>query len=247
MRPFLAVAALAALAGCFTAYEGTAADDGLGAPVQCEVAADCVLAGPSCCDCPSYATPASSGWLETCANVDCTPPTDGTCAPLTAECQAGTCVAVCAPTTCDTACPTGYAPDASGCLTCACAPTSAPAACLLDTDCVQVPADCCGCARGGADTAVPAAEADTHVMNLGCPANPGEVPCPEVTTCAADVGPRCILGQCVLGDSSLGPPPLPPGACGRADLPACPAGQACVINQDPAGNPLGVGVCTPVP
>ena len=110
-----------------------------------------------------------------------------------------------------------------------------------------MPADCCGCARGGADTAVPAAEADAYVMGLGCPANPGEVPCPEVTTCAADVGPRCILGQCVLGDSSLGPPPLPPGACGRADLPACPAGQACVINQDPAGNPLGVGVCTPVP
>lgn len=241
------LAIAAAVSGCVGMYEDAATAGEGDAPGQCQVDVDCVLAGPSCCDCPTYATPVDSGWLETCGNVDCVPPTDGSCAPLVARCDHGACVAACAPVTCDTSCPAGYAADASGCLTCACAGGGAPAQCQLDTDCVQVHADCCGCARGGVDTAVPLAEAAAYTAALGCPADPTQVACPEVSTCAPDVGPRCIAGQCQLGDSSLGPPMLPPGACGRDDLPPCPTGQVCQLNADPAGNPLGVGVCVPAP
>ncbi|MEZ4402857.1 MAG: hypothetical protein R3B06_22745 [Kofleriaceae bacterium] len=248
MRAVLAsLVCLLATAGCFTAAEATGAGDDLAPAGACLEDTDCVLAGPTCCDCPTYATSVASGWADSCANVGCQPPTNGTCAPLAARCEAGACVVACAPTTCDLACPAGFATDASGCLQCACAPTTAPAACALDTDCVQVPDDCCGCARGGRDTAVPTDQAGAHVAALGCPADPGQVPCPEVTTCDPTAGPRCVEGQCQLAPPSSAPPPLPDDACGRDDLQPCPPGQVCTINQDPEAGPQGVGVCTPAP
>ncbi|MBK9037422.1 MAG: hypothetical protein IPL61_40295 [Myxococcales bacterium] len=244
----LVVLALAlAAAACPASYQASELGDDLVPTAGCVIDDDCVLAGPSCCDCPSYATGVDSGWLETCANVACTPPTDGSCAPLVARCQAGTCMAECAPMSCDLSCATGFAADESGCLTCACAENGAPAGCTLDTDCVEVPADCCGCARGGRDTAVLASEVDGFVGALNCPPNMADVPCPDVSTCVAGEAPQCVFGQCQLTTAGAPPPMLPPGACGRPDLPPCPDGEVCLINQDPGAGPLGLGVCSPTP
>ncbi len=245
MRLLLALLVATSAAGCFSARDAAeSGDDDLPFEV-CAFDTDCVLAGPSCCECPTYATSVTSGWLDICGNVDCTPPTDGSCAPLVARCDRGACVAECAPQACDLSCPTGFAVDATGCVTCACAGSSPPPQCAIDDDCVAVPADCCGCARGGRDTAVPRAEAESYLGGLGCPLDASEVPCPDVSTCDAAAVPRCVTGQCQLGVTSQAPPQLPPGACGRPELPPCPADQLCVINQDPDANPLGVGVCTP--
>lgn len=252
---------LAAAAGCL----GLAADTREGAddddPIlgRCAVDQDCVLAGPSCCDCPSYALPTASGWGDTCANIDCSggvdagvPGTDAGmpsgfpsgCAPLVARCELGVCLAACAPIACETTCGFGFAMDATGCLTCACNDAPNAPTCLEDTDCVQVPADCCGCARGGTDTAVPRASVADHEDGLGCPPDPAMRPCPDVSTCDPSRVPRCLEQQCVL----LGPndPPWtapPAGACGRPDLPACPAGQVCVLNRSAEAGMLGLGIC----
>ncbi len=241
----LAVAALAlgalalATGGCVTARDGAVApEDGTSA---CLTDGDCVLAGPSCCACPTYALPVASGFADACAGVEC--PMQGSCAPLVARCDTGTCMAACAPVACDLVCAGGFAIDATGCLACACAGEPGADECTVAVDCARAPADCCGCDRGGLDVAVPVSRLAEHLAGLMCG---GAEACPGVSTCATGAEPACQLGRCVLVPGAANPGP-PPGACGRPELPPCPAGQVCRINDSDLANPLRVGVCRPAP
>ena len=247
MRPLLFVL-LVALAGCFGALDSRAAteDDGDGGGSgsgmggasfeECRFADDCVPAGPKCCDCPTHAVPVDDPAQKACENVDCPLPTCGS--PMEAACEGGKCVLVCSPVACDSAsCADGFATDANGCLTCQCAiPTSTE--CNADNQCARVRADCCGCALGGNDTAVPAGSVTAWEQQLMCPANPS---CPEVNTCAPDLAARCVAGECTLVAGLL-----PPNACGRPDLPACPQGEVCTVNASDPATMQGVGVCLPL-
>jgi hypothetical protein len=136
--------------------------------------------------------------------------------------------------TCSTSCASGYAIDpATGCLSCTCAAIASPT-CSADSDCVRTRADCCGCAHGGQDTAVPASDQASFDASLDCPSDPT---CPSTDSCAADLSPRCIEGACELA------PATPANACGSGNLPACPSGQQCTINVDATASAQGVGVC----
>lgn len=253
--PLSLAALLAVAAGCpgasgeeRTADEGDGAGGdqgggGAGSPegVECELASDCVAAGSTCCECPAFAVPASSGYEEGCADVACDPAPTG-CSLTEPACQGGRCALVCSPLVTDTVCDTGFARDDFGCLldTCAAAPGDG-AECEGDGDCVQVPADCCGCALGGADTAVPAGSEDEYHDSLACPPDPA---CPGVDVCDPGAAPRCITGVCQLVASPDGD-----GAgsvlCGTADSPSCPEGQVCVLNHPdaPDATQAGAGSC----
>jgi len=248
MRPVLAAASLAlALAGGACSLgsqdtEPTTVNPGSGsgsAALECETAADCVGAAATCCECPSYALPAGSGWGSSCGQVQCDPAPS--CDEVAPACDQGACVLACQPVSCDLSCATGFAVDAAGCQVCACAAAPPGATCAVDTDCARVPADCCGCARGGADTAVPADQAGDFVASLGCDASSDA--CPDVDVCVPDAAPRCVDGTCALVDPNAPTPMLPAGACGRPDLPACPDGQTCVLNASSDAAGAGVGVC----
>jgi len=247
------------LTGCHTASDQAngAIDPNPGggggsAPAECATAADCTLAGPSCCVCPTYALPVSSGWDQSCEDVTCnTPAADCPSAPA---CDNGLCVLMCTPVACDgaTQCDAGFAREDAGCLTCSCAAGTdpqAPAGCTGDADCVEVPADCCGCARGGADTAVPASEADSFGNSLGCT---GSATCPERDVCDPAATVRCVGGSCQLapapgggGAPPDGGPISSPQACGGADLAPCPTGEACVVNDPDAPAGSNLGICRP--
>jgi hypothetical protein len=229
--------ALLLLAGCqtFTAKvdDMPVGDNGPNpnGSVECNVDMECELAGAKCCDCPTYAAPLDDPTVRACADVNC--PLSSCPANVRAACHGGACVLACLATTCDQSCAFGFQLDATGCLDCACAaaPTSG---CNIDSDCVRVAADCCGCAHGGNDTAVLASDAASYEQALMCPAAPT---CPDPASCAPDLMARCIAGACQLA------PPTPAGACGRPDLPACPPGTMCTINGSDASTQQGVGVC----
>jgi hypothetical protein len=242
---FVVLVALAS--GCGQAFDagGALPDDDRGsggeAPAaECTAAEDCVLAAATCCECPSFAVPADSDYADACDAVACPPPVD--CPAVEATCGAAGCELSCSPVVTAQTCPAGFERDALGCLIDVCAASgdgSAPAACTVAADCVKVAADCCGCARGGDDTAVAAAEADDFTASLGCT---GAESCPEVDTCEAGAEPTCVAGRCALVDSD-GDGQLV-AFCGTPDYPACPAGTACVLNgtsKDAAA--LGVGSC----
>lgn len=239
MRVALVLLAIA-LAGC-----PSSADEPLGAPgdrdnygsapLGCAIDDDCVPAAATCCDCPAFAAHVDEPATRACTGVVC--PTT-TCADnVRAACDDGTCVLACISMACPTACANGYQMDATGCLSCACA---APASdgCSVDTDCVETRADCCGCASGGENTAVLATEQAAFDAALGCTASPV---CPGVDVCDAGAVPTCVQGRCEL----LATGALPPQACGRPDLPPCPAGTVCTVNVDPTATQQGVGVCGP--
>jgi hypothetical protein len=191
--------------------------------------------------CPTFALPASSGWGGACSQTACDP--QPSCAEVAPACDHGTCVLACAPVACDLSCAGGFAVDAAGCQMCACAEAgNAPPECNVDGDCARVPADCCGCANGGTDTAIPATDVAAHQAALMCPPQPA---CPGVDVCEPGVGAHCDAGHCTLGDPPTTGPQLPAGACGRADLPACPAGLVCRLNTSAAAEMAGVGVCAP--
>ena len=201
---------------------------------------DCALAGASCCACPSFAVAANDPGLKSCGTINCPPmPADSCPNNLRAACVGGSCALACRPMACGTTCAGGFASDANGCLLCECLQPG-PDACVQDGDCVEVKADCCGCAHGGADTAVLAAQASAYEASLGCPSSPQ---CPNQNVCSFGAVARCAAGQCTLEAPSA----LPPGACGRTDLPACPAGQVCTVNASPDADRQGVGVCAPPP
>ncbi len=240
---------LAVLAGCPSRAANELTADGYGGdddrnpggsePAMCARDADCVLAGSHCCDCKTFAVSASDPTVKACAGVVCPgDPTGATCPQgARAACVERACEVVCEPLACDSSCEGGYATDPStGCLSCACAGSPTLSGCMRDSDCVQTRADCCGCAAGGADTAVLASERDAFDAQLACPTAPL---CPGTNTCDPAAEPRCIGGQCQLTASSP-----PPNACGRPDLPPCPAGTVCTVNTEPDANEQGVGVCT---
>jgi hypothetical protein len=76
--------------------------------------------------------------------------------------------------------------------------------------------------------------------------------CPGVNVCDPDVVARCIGGACTLAepaaDDGEDPDPSPDGPyCGSPDLPPCPPGEVCVLN-DPAAmdaSAAGLGSCQP--
>ena len=242
----LVVAVVVALGGCeLTAAEGALdpGDDDAGEVPECATAADCVLAATTCCGCGEYAMP-DIGLADSCDDVECPDPDPSLeCPGLVAACVDGVCTAACEPAACDLVCPDGFAADAAGCLSCACGSgPPEPPECTVDTDCVEVPADCCGCARGGADTAVPVAEAGAFGESLRCPSDPGDAACPEVDVCDPALSARCEQGRCTLSDGTgedLAP------TCGHPDLPPCPEGTVCVLNADDDASTQGLGSCQP--
>jgi hypothetical protein len=214
---------------------GSGSGGGMGAAPECAADSHCVPAGPKCCDCPTHAVPAFDPDAKACSEVVCGPMQCGS--PMQAECKQGHCVLDCAPVACALEmCDEGFETDGNGCLTCNCA-VPAMNECTLDSDCVRVREDCCGCAMGGDDTAVPASQAAAYEASLGCPPSPS---CPGPNTCAPDLAARCVQGQCSLVTGAL-----PANACGRADLPECPMGETCIVNFDDQATMHGVGVCLP--
>lgn len=236
----LFVMLVAALAGCSAGGAGDkvlagtdsgSGGGGEGAIPECSADSDCATAGLKCCDCPTYAVPARDPAVNACMGVTCPA---STCPDnVRAACTGGQCVLACKPLACGLTCADAYMIDATGCEECACAAPTA-GACASDGDCVRVRADCCGCAGGGADTAVASGDAAAHDAALMCPSNPS---CTGVDTCAADLAPACVQGACELVS------PLPAGACGRPDLMACPQGQICTLNADAGATDRGLGVC----
>jgi hypothetical protein len=238
MRSLLLVVALAACqAGALGADQlgsgsgnGSGSGEG-GAPIECASDIDCTLAAAKCCDCPTFAVPANDPAHKACGGITCPAPTPADRCPknVTASCVAGACVLECASFAATGSCPGGYALDPTGCLEDACATVTQPQ-CSANTDCVRTRADCCGCQRGGTDTAVPALDAAAFDAGLGCSSSPT---CPGNDTCAPNLAPRCIEGACELTT------PLPANACTGT----CPGTQRCMLNVDPTATMQGVGVC----
>ncbi len=216
-------------------------DDGMTDPVgetvggRCVADVDCRPAASTCCECPTFAVAASDPIATACTGVMC--PSAPTCAAaVAAVCEQGLCALACEPMACSATYDQGYALDASGCLTCAPAsPVADASGCAIDSDCVETRADCCGCAAGGVDTAVLVGTEAAFDANLACDPHSA---CPAISTCQADAAPRCVQGRCALLAG-----PTPANACGGANLPACPAGQACTVNLDRDATDRGLGVC----
>jgi hypothetical protein len=206
---------------------GGGSGSGQGTNVECAIDADCALAAAKCCDCPTFAVPLTDPAHRACEGISC--PVSSCPMNARATCSGGACVLACAPVACQLACAQGYAIDPTGCLECACADIPAPA-CTGDSDCVRTRADCCGCARGGADTAVAAGDQPAFDANLACPTDPQ---CPGGDTCAAGTAPACIEGACQLVTAA------PANACSGA----CAGGQQCVLNSDADATMHGLGVC----
>jgi hypothetical protein len=201
------------------------------APNECVADTDCVLAASTCCECPTFALPAFANQAA-CGDVGCPP---STCADnVIATCQNQTCTLACKPLECDLSCPIGFVTDATGCLECACAQPQ-PNGCTHDTDCADIPADCCGCANGGEDIAILATDAATYTSGLSCPASPV---CPGTDTCPAGVMPSCVQGRCEL----LTPADLTP-QCGLPTDQPCPTGTVCMINAVDTATARAVGAC----
>jgi hypothetical protein len=226
MRTLVLALAAVALAACQQSLASPSTKGDGFAPAECSEDRECVAAAATCCDCPTFAVRAADPAQRACGSVMC--PMNQCPNNVQAACRSGACTLVCAQLACPTTCATGYAMDADGCLACTCA-EPAPDGCTSDGDCVRVRADCCGCDHGGEDTAVAAVDA-------AAPA------CPSMNPCDPSAAPHCLAGHCELSDPSA---TLPPGACGRPDLPACPAGSVCVINGNGSADMQGVGVCTP--
>ena len=210
----------------------------------CALDSDCQLVASSCCECPSYALPAGDSAPDACVDVGCQP--EDSCPVVEAACDGGTCVMRCAPVVCELSCAAGFVADALGCLTCACAENSDPgvAVCASDPECVQVAADCCGCAQGGADIAVHIDQVASHLEALDCTGAPA---CPGLDSCDPSLQPRCAAGSCQLLESAIDAPAGPEGDgwCGRPGLQPCPQGTVCVLNDSQANDATlaGVGIC----
>jgi hypothetical protein len=230
------VALLVAMAACShgSGNATTVGPEGSGTRVECSQHSECVGAGVTCCDCPTFAVPASDASHQACEGVRC--PYKHCPRNVRPACDEGRCILACVAMECRLPCLFGFATDASGCLTCACAFPDLPG-CTQAADCVRVRADCCGCERGGHDTAVLQRDASEHDADLHCPVMPQ---CPAANTCDDAETPQCIQSRCVLTTAAS----LPANACGRFDLPACPVGQVCVVNgPDAAAHAAGLGVC----
>jgi hypothetical protein len=237
---FIVFAALV-LAACPAAYDRSPAapPEDPGAQLACDSDDQCRPAAATCCECPTYATRVDDPVAAVCDDVDC-PATmcedavEAVCDPVV-----GACALRCKPTTCGITCASGYEISDAGCLTCSCAGTNTTTTvCSVDTDCVRTSGDCCGCANGGVDVAIHVADLAAFRDGLAMMCN-DITGCPGVDSCDASLQPACVSGACALL------PPLPPNACGRSDLPACPTGLTCVLNANDQAQLYGVGTCEP--
>ncbi len=239
------------LTACFGSASGLEAfDDDPANPIpgdnppgfECSFAEDCVLAGPTCCDCPTFAIPVDDPKAQACEPVECDNDTSTCATNVEPACTAGRCEMACAPLTC-LECPNGYITEPNDCLSCTCAPPpSSSPKCMVDQDCVRVREDCCGCDQGGEDTAVAVSDAAAFDQSLGCSSSsqcPGQGNVSD-PTCGSEFEARCVGGSCALLKAAM-----PADACGRADLPDCAAGQTCRINVDLDASQYGLGVCRP--
>jgi hypothetical protein len=205
-----------------------------GPAAECAADSDCVLAAARCCDCPTFAMPVDPA-TDICAGVTCPMPGPSCPANIHAACEQAQCAIACDIAACDQQCSDGFMIDSNGCATCSCFAVS-DRTCTASSDCAEVPADCCGCALGGSDTAVPTGDVASWEAGLDCPPSPS---CPGVTTCDPGASPSCVQGACALA------PALPANACGRPDLAPCAAGMVCALNADPQATAQGVGICVP--
>lgn len=69
-------------------------------------------------------------------------------------------------------------------------------ACKIDGDCLEVPADCCGCENGGKSTAANRRFKGYFAENRAKECR--NVACLTINVCEEGVKPRCVQGQCVL-------------------------------------------------
>lgn len=255
LRSALWITLAALAAGCPTNSASELADgdddDSLGIN-ECEIAADCVPAGATCCECPTFALAAASGWEQSCGDVDCADPDYAAECPQTeTSCEAGECALRCEPVECALECDS-FDVDSFGCLTCSCGPEGPPVdvECEVDDECVRAPADCCGCENGGVDTAVPANALAAFEADLDCDPSPM---CPGVDTCDRELTAQCLGGVCALAlppssglvpDAGPDDSPTDPVFCGGTYGP-CPTDQVCVLNDPDAdeASSMGVGVC----
>jgi hypothetical protein len=227
------------LGGCPQAHTDASnlGDDGgpmePGTKSSCVDDEDCELAGRTCCECPTFSLGAGDPKVDACDSVMCPPP-QSTCSMIRAVCVKNQCAVACEPVAVTKTCVDGFAADAAGCLIDECAVVNAPA-CGGDGDCVETRADCCGCERGGSNTAVPVGVRASYDQELGCT---GGESCPNVDTCVVDESPQCAQGTCkmIAGE-------VPADACGRPDLAPCANGAVCTVNANDPADKHGVGVC----
>jgi hypothetical protein len=224
-------------------------------PFQCENAGDCVAAPSTCCECPSFAVPGDSELAGACDEIECEPPLG--CPSVEPACIDTQCELVCTSLAATQVCERGFARDGFGCLLDECRAESIDErfACDEDADCTQVQSDCCGCSRGGLETAVALVAVDEFIESLGCGGDPA---CPGVDVCDPGLVPRCIAQACTLapepdgsgddggGDDGDGDGATPSGDfCGVPDFPPCPPGLMCVLNHPDAEDAtrIGLGTC----
>lgn len=215
---------------------------GGGAPeFGCQIDSDCMLAASTCCECPSFAVSLNGGFGDSCEEVDCEEAV--MCPAIVPRCDQNQCQIACAAIVTNKSCEFGFDRDTAGCLVDECESVASLIGCTEASECVQIPSDCCGCGRGGADQAVLAGEAASATEELACTGN--EI-CPEIDVCDIEESPQCVAGSCVLTTVDI--QDVPPGQgplCGGSGLEACADGFVCLLNKSDAENAstLGVGVC----
>src|SRR5256885_16875166 len=122
MRAWLLVLLVAGCQSALLDAGGTHMGSGSGSNgvlSECQLDADCALAGAKCCDCPTYAAPKADPAVRACDGVAC--PQMPCPLNVRAACEGGRGVLACVPLPCDQSCAEGFVIDASGCLECACA------------------------------------------------------------------------------------------------------------------------------
>ena len=129
------------------------------------------------------------------------------------------------------ACPTGSACDRIFCIRAPC-PSFCNAvdpafACETDTDCVSVPADCCGCSMGGESLAINGDYADARR-----PVCEGTF-CPAVYLCR-DEQPACVANRCELV------PAAPSGECTPEECGPRPRSVTLMCDDGSVGGNTGV-------
>ncbi len=156
---------------------------------------------------------------------------------LTLGCSGAECAVECGA---DDACPIGTECDRVVCVRAPCPsfcrtidPTTA---CEVDSDCVSIPAGCCGCSMGGENIAVNGDYADAR-RPTGCEGRA----CPAVYLCA-DERPACVANRCELV------PATPAGECTPEECGPSPRVATILCDDGSTGGLVGCsrnadGVC----
>ena len=201
---------------------------------ECSVDSDCEAAGLKCCDCPTYAVPARDPAVQRVRGRD-VPGVDVPRQRPARRATAAQCVLACKPLACDLSCADGFMIDATGCEACACA---APAGGGV-RERRRLRARARGLLRmrrrrhrhRGRSRA-------TRRAYDAAPDVPRESELHGRRLRARRIRrPHACRAACELVS------PLPAGACGRRDLPACPPGQFARSTPTTQATARGVGVC----